>query len=63
MWPRIYNNNSEYKAMVAIHQLMHPCMADRLSTLGEGSSSLASHTKVEGVTEIIFGNETIIETV
>jgi hypothetical protein len=48
--------------MVAIHQLMHPCMADRLSTLGEGSS-LASHTKVEGVTEIIFGNETVIETV
>ena len=49
--------------MVAIHQLMHPCMADRLSTLGEGSSSLASPIKAENLTEIIYGTEAVIETV
>jgi hypothetical protein len=49
--------------MVAIHQLMHPSAADTLSTPGEGSSSLASHTKAEGATEIIYGTEAVIETV
>jgi two-component system, OmpR family, sensor histidine kinase VicK len=64
MWtPRIYSNNSEYISMVAIHQLMHPSAADTLSTPGEGSSSLASHTKAEGATEIIYGTEAVIETV
>ena len=49
--------------MVAIHQLMHPSAADTLSKPGEGSSSLASPTKSEGVTEIIYGSEAVIETV
>jgi hypothetical protein len=49
--------------MVAIHQLVHPSAADTLSKPGEGSSSLAPYTKAEGVTEIIYGTEAVIETV
>ena len=57
MWtPRIYSNNSEYISTVAIHQLMHPSAADTLSKLGEGSSSIATHTKAEAA-------EAVIETV
>ena len=64
MWtPRIDSNNSEYISMVAIHQLIHLCAADTLSTPGEGSSSLASPTKAEEVTEITYGTEAVIETV
>jgi two-component system, OmpR family, sensor histidine kinase VicK len=64
MWTlRIYSNNSEYISMVAFHQLMQQSQADTLSTPGEGSSSLASPTKAEGVTEIIYGTEAVIETV
>lgn len=64
MWtPRIYNNNSVYISKVAFHQLMQQSPVDTLSTRGEGSSSLASPTKAEGVTEIIYGTEGVIETV
>jgi hypothetical protein len=64
MWtPRIYSNNSEYISMVAFYQLMQQSPVDTLSTPGEGSSSLASPTKSEGVTEIIYGSEAVIETV
>jgi len=64
MWtPRIYSNNSEYISMVAFNQLIHQSPTDTLSTLGEGFSSFASHTKAEGVAEIIYGTEAVIETV
>jgi hypothetical protein len=49
--------------MVTVQRLMDRSQADISSTSGEGSSSLASPTKAEEVTEIIYGNEAVIETI
>gem|GEM_PF-1156745 len=64
MWtPKIYNNSSEHKSMVTVQRLMNRNPADISSRPGEGSSSLASPTEAEYVTEIIYGTEAVIETV
>jgi hypothetical protein len=49
--------------MATVQRLMDPSPANISSTSGEGSSSLASPTKAEEVTEIIYGTEGVIETV
>jgi hypothetical protein len=49
--------------MVSVQRLMDPSPADISSTSGQGSSTLASPTKAENVTEIIYGTEAVIETV
>ncbi|MGA9152034.1 MAG: hypothetical protein WBZ36_15770 [Candidatus Nitrosopolaris sp.] len=63
MWtPKIYSNNSEYKSMMTVQRLMDRSPVD-ISSSGDGSSSLASPTKAENLTEIIYGTEAVIETV